>query len=251
MSNNFFFTLFSSIHRDSRHPGHPRTGRLTGIEIITTLYEVQLTSYEQFLELKQLKPASASVFLYNYGSVRDKMNNIIIDFEKNLLDDHYGVNALQTFLDEIKDIHLKELEALLKEVKQHLKRYIQSRKPMDANDPVLSKLAKKINTNLKKISIKLSAISSEHEQHSNLLGKRGKSVFDNANNQCLGIKDAYGTLYKSYGYQLENLIQAIRLLPAFLAEINKLKNYLPANETPAVAPCTIAIGGTIDIGECI
>lgn len=155
------------------------------------------------------------------------MTQIIDDTKDNLHVDDYEIEALQTFLDEINNHHLKELEDFLTKAKQHFRNDLENHDHVD-----LIKLKIRIGNNLNKIWAKMMAINSELEKHPQLLTKTGLAVYESAVDKYRGIRSAFLTDRVTDEEKFQKLNDAILFIPHLRGEIVKLNFVLPANETP-------------------
>lgn len=176
----------------------PTPAHLTGMEILNLCYEVQLTSTEAYYE------SDSKILETKHDFIVDSMTKIINSTKENLRVDHYGVGTLQKFLTDIRDIHLKELETLVKEKQQRL-----SEDTEGYNRHIWKK---KIESNIGKIYAKLLAVQSEWEKNRRLLTSNGRNLLINA----LEMLDAIIGSLKS-----KNLDEVLERIPPFVEEIKK------------------------------
>lgn len=193
--------------------------RLSGVEITTLCSDVQLKNTEIYWESKHLSESDSDALKDKSDLIEDSMEKIINSIKDNLRVDRYDVRVLQTFLAEIKDKHMKSLETHLIELKPH---FGNDKESHDKKDYRI--LRKKIRTEISKIWIKLSAVTSELQYHNpRLLSSSARIIFANALERFNDIAMSYRAKDVPDEQRVDKIEETIRFIPPFIEEINKLR----------------------------
>lgn len=212
-TKRIFFNIFpfSNIYRDVQTFLDQPTHTLSGIDIISLCFDARVALIDITAEAKRL--IDPDILKTNYEIIFVKVSEIAEHREANLREENFDVKALRTFLNEIKDKHLNDLEPLLNKAEDYI-------------DKPFHQLEMRIQTIFSKIWAKLNAVNSEIEKHPELLPDIGIDVFQSAVDKLHVIDRAYSMKEGSKDQKLEKLNAAILSIPELKGQIRTLKSYL-------------------------
>lgn len=194
-------------------------------------YDVRVALIDMTTEAQHL--VDPGIVKTNYEILYVKASEIAEHREAIIRVDNYELKTLQTFLDEIRNDHLLELEIYLKTTKQHFNRVKN-----------YGKLQIRTLTYFYKILAKLRAVNSEFRKHPEWFTPTVSTALQSAVDKVWDIYDGYCLKNVSDEVKLEKLNEAILSVPELQKQIKKFKSYLPENWTT-----TDRVVGTIDISS--
>lgn len=192
---------------------------LSGVDIIRICSDVLLANTEIFYESEGLSNSDSTIFKTRRKLIEKSMDEIMRDTRTNSPVYNYRVEALRTFLADIKTEHVKELQELLTKLQTHLSNATETQ--VDEKDVHIVKA--KIRNSYAIIMTKLGAVKDVINYHNRrLLSTSDTAILSQALLRISEILQTYHAKDVPDEQKLGKLEEAIGMIPSFLQLINKL-----------------------------